>query len=415
MAKRAVLFVDDDPDILAGLKARLYPQRAQWQMAFASSGAEALELLRERHVDVIVTDMRMPEMDGAALLRQVQQTHPQVVRIVLSGQADQDTAIRAVPVAHQYLSKPCEPGQLEDVVNRACDLRELIGDDQVSTIVGRVESLPPFPRLYAELVTTLANQDATAADVARILGQDMAMCAKLLQMVNSAFFRLSRAITKVEQAVVYLGFGTIKQLVLTAEVFACPRPSSKLALLLEQMQEHALWVARLATAVTTDESHREDAFMAGLLHDIGKLVLAVELPEVLEEVTAASATGECSLIEAERAVYGATHAQIGGYLLGLWGLPLSVVEAVANHHEPSRVDAAQCDILATTHIANALVHAASATDESPGSQPWTALDLDFVERRGYTPHLSRWFDLAVSLGPEPACGEEPESPQQGAQ
>lgn len=398
MTKRAVLLVDDDQDILNGLKARLYAQRATWKMSFAAGGKQALEALAGDHFDVIVSDMRMPEMDGAALLRKVQEQYPEVVRIVLSGQADQETAVRAVPVAHQFLAKPCEPGVLEHVINRACDLRDVVGDEQVSSIVGRVETLPPFPRLYSQLVATLADEHATAADVARILSQDVAMCAKTLQMVNSAFFRISRRITKVEEAVVYLGLGTVKQLVLAAEVFACPRPDDELVEFLEQLQDHALWVARAAAALAPDDAIREEAFMAGLLHDIGKLVLAVELPEVMDEVLATAADQGCTVMAAEQAVFGATHAEIGGYLLGLWGLPLQVVEAVASHHRPSRVEANGFGVLASTHLADALVATVTARQAGEEAIPHPGLDHAFVERLGVATQIEDWLAQVARLG-----------------
>src|ERR1700690_3600413 len=119
---RRVLFVDDEPQILEGLRHRLHRQRKQWEMLFAESGKAALKILAHEPVDVIITDMRMPQMDGATLLTKVKELYPRVVRIVLSGHAELETALRAVPVAHQFLNKPSEPGVIEGVVERACNL-----------------------------------------------------------------------------------------------------------------------------------------------------------------------------------------------------------------------------------------------------------------------------------------------------
>ena len=153
-------------------------------------------------------------MDGAELLRRVQDEHPEVVRMVLSGHAEQEAAMKAVPVAHQYLTKPCEPGLLENVVERTCNLQALIGDETLRQTVGRIQTLPSPPRIYAQLTSVLSDESVSVDRVAEILKQDMAMSAKILQIVNSAFFRLSRTISHVEDAVIYLGFDTIKNLAL---------------------------------------------------------------------------------------------------------------------------------------------------------------------------------------------------------
>ncbi len=290
--KKRILFVDDEPRILEGLQHRLRRQRRRWEMSFVGSGREALEVLAAESIDVIVSDMRMPQMDGVTLLRRVQNEHSRVVRIILSGHAELENAIRAVPVAHQFLNKPCDAGVLENVVDRACSLQALINDEVVRRTVGKIETLPSLPRVYSQLMTALSDENVSIVDVARILKQDMAMCAKLLQIVNSAFFRLSRSVARIEDAVTYLGFNTIKQLALTVEVFGWGSEHASLAgLSLEALQRHSLLVASIASRMFDEPQQREDAFIAALLHDIGKLLLGMELPEYLESVVAAMLAG----------------------------------------------------------------------------------------------------------------------------
>jgi putative nucleotidyltransferase with HDIG domain len=388
-----ILFVDDEQNILDGLRHRLHRQRKKWHMLFAQSGAAALDLLEREPIDVIVSDMRMPTMDGATLLKKVQERYPRVVRIVLSGHAEMETALRAVPVAHQFLSKPCEPGVIESVVERACSLQALINEDVVKKTVGKVESLPALPRVYSQLMTILAKETASADEVAKILKQDMAMCAKVLQIVNSAFFGLARSVSKVEEAVTYLGFNTIKQVVLAVEVFQVSAARAPARLSLDALQRHAMLVATFAPAFFTDTKQREDAFVAGLLHDIGKLLLAVEIPEHFVKVFADMDGTRCPMHVAEQRAWGVTHAEVGAYLLGLWGLPYSVIEAVANHHCPQRVDSGEFGILAATHIADGLVNdelsALSPNRERQGG----SLDIAYLEKLGLADKLEDWRGL----------------------
>jgi len=394
MTGTRILFVDDEPKILEGLRHRLHRQRNKWHMLFVQSGPAALDVLAREPIDVIVSDMRMPEMDGATLLKKVQELHPRVVRIVLSGHAELETALRAVPVAHQFLSKPCEPGVLENVVERACNLQSLVNEDAVKRTVGRIESLPALPRVYSRLMTVLANETATGEEVAAILKQDMALCAKVLQIVNSAFFGLARSISKVEEAVTYLGFTAIKQIVLAVEVFRDSPAPAQPRLGPDALQRHSLLVAGFASTLFKGRKEKEEAFVAGLLHDIGKLVLAVKLPEHLAKVFAEMDRAPCPMSVAEKTVWGVTHAEVGAYLLGLWGLPYPMIEAVANHHEPRRVDSNEFGILAATHIADGLIndelHALAPQSERHGA----SMDVAYLEKLGLTDKIEGWRELA---------------------
>jgi HD-like signal output (HDOD) protein/CheY-like chemotaxis protein len=388
--KRRVLFVDDDPSILEGLRNRLHRLRSKWDMRFAGSGLEALKQLSEEPIDVIVSDMRMPVMDGAELLTKVRDRHPRVVRIVLSGHSELETTLRAVPVAHQFLIKPSEPGVIESVIERACNLQALIGEEVVHRVVGRIENLPSAPTVYVRLTAALSKETTSAGEISKILKQDMALCAKILQMVNSAFFRLPRSIARIEEAVAYLGFTTIKQIVLAAEVFGQSKAVTSPKLRIDDLQAHAMAVGDIVAGLFDEKKEKEDAFVAGLLHDVGKLVLVMEAPEQLDRVLAEMNGQACAMHVAEQALFGTTHAEVGGYLLGLWGLPYPVVEAVASHHNPTRIETREFGLLAATHIANELVceaaSAASAAEDPTADAPY----LGYVEELGMMDRLPAW-------------------------
>jgi HD-like signal output (HDOD) protein len=359
-------------------------------MLFAESGMAALDLLSREPVDVIITDMRMPQMDGATLLTKVQDLYPRVVRIVLSGHAELETALRAVPVAHQFLNKPSEPGVIENVVERACNLQSLISDNTVKQTVGKIDKLPSLPRVYSQLMVALSGENASTDDVAKILMQDMAICAKILQVVNSAFFRLPRSIGKIEEAVRYLGLTTVKHIALAVEVFQESQGHSRPppGFSMEALQQHSLLVGEVASGFFSDKQAKEDAFVVGLLHDIGKLLIAVELPEHMTKVLLEMKTTGSPMNVAEEKVWGVTHAEVGGYLLGLWGLPYPVIEAVANHHAPSRVDTKEFGILAALHVANALVH--EVVDRRGSTEQYAGLDLACLENLGVMDKIDAW-------------------------
>lgn len=392
---KRILFVDDEPDILAGLRGAAHRHRSEWTAVFVESGEAAMSELAEDGFDVVVTDMRMPGMDGAELLRRVNSDYPKMVRIILSGYAGLEVSMRAVPVAHQFLLKPCDAETLNSVIQRACDLQALIADDKILELVGNINALPSLPKIYAQLNDALVNVETTAVDIAAIVEQDMTICAKILQLVNSAFFRTAREVSSIEQAVVHLGTNMIKQLVLATEVFNSFPSASSSALV--AIQEHSLTVARVATRLCSDPKMVESAFMSAILHDIGKMVQMLVVTDPISEIRARRRDyGESEWV-AETALYGVSHAEVGGYLLGIWGLPYPIVEAVANHHCPGRVAVDHFDALGAVHLANGLVHEIAQQNHDGDSQPAPEIDLEFVARIGCIDRLPEWRALTEKM------------------
>jgi HD-like signal output (HDOD) protein len=362
-ALRHVLFVDDEPQVLEGLRLRLQPLRAKWHMTFVDSGADALSRFEHTPHDVIVSDISMPGMDGAQLLHAISERWPATIRIALSGMSDVEQKLRLLPLAHQYLSKPCRPEQLEDAVARSLQLREELTHPSILGIVGRIRQLPAQPKVFARLQVVMAKPDTTARDVARVIANDTALTVKVLQIANSAFFRRARRISNIEQAVLYLGFQTIRNLVMCAEVFSrWPGRMRHAAVDLEDLQLHAQRTAAVAQAITAGTQHADDTVLAALLHDIGYWILIQECPRELEQAIEFALAAEVPLPQAEYEILGASHAEIGAYLLAIWGLPYAVVEAVAHHHRPTRVKSAGLDSLAALAVSLAL----TGGDDSDG-------------------------------------------------
>jgi putative nucleotidyltransferase with HDIG domain len=389
---RKILFVDDDPRVLGALEILLRRNRERWDMTFAVSGEAALDKLQAECFDVIVSDMRMPGIDGAALLSRVQEEYPQMLRIVLSAYSDLESVLRVVPVAHQFMTKPCEVPVLEDSIEKACSLQALIPDMAIRRKVGKIDRLPSSPQVYSALIRTLSEPDATTADVVRILKQDIAICAKLLQLANSSFFQLAQRITSVERAVIYLGFNMVKNLVLSVGLCQAAKSIPE-GFSVDLLQRHSLATADLAARLLVPKEKREDAFMAGLLHDIGKLIFIQEYPEHLQRIRAAMRTDERPEFILEQEMAGVSHAEVGAYLLGLWGLPDAVVQAVAHHHMPHRKEENRFDVLSATYVANCLVN--EHTPLSPnGTRNRQAIDRDYLASLGVSDNLEMWREIA---------------------
>lgn len=393
---RRILFVDDERNILEGLRHRLHHQRRRWEMRFVESGREALEVLAGERFDVIVSDMRMPEMDGTALLRAVWQEYPEMARIVLSGHADERAMLHAMTIAHQFLPKPCDAAVLVNVVERVCDLRERMKDESVRQAVGRMTNLPAQPGLYSRLVSVLTDERASPSDVADVLAQDAALCTQILHIVNSAYYGLDRSIVAVEEAVVYLGLETVRQLALVAEIFRYAGAIPALGSISRvAVHRHVVLTASIASSFFESGRQRDTAFVTGLLHDVGKLLMAVELPDRLREIATVARNEGGPMDAIERRLHGVTHAEIGAYLLGLWHIPFEIVEAVAFHHDPSSVQSQGFHLSAAIHVADVLANEQLEPVITGARNSVADLDAAYMERLGITTaSLAQWRELA---------------------
>jgi HD-like signal output (HDOD) protein len=342
--------------------------------------------------------MRMPGIDGATLLCHVREQYPQVVRIVLSGQTELSTALRMVPVAHQFLDKPCDAEMLRVAVERACHLRALLSDDSIRRTVTALGDLPSLPRTYEALTQALAEPDTSLQKVAKIVEQDVGVSAKVLQLVNSAFFGIAHSITNIQSAVSHIGVNTLKNLVLSVEIFRAFKPKRDLpGFSLEKLQHHAQLTAHIAARLPVPKHLADIAMVAGMLHDVGKLILAWKLSEHFQKMLAEAIKAHCPVFKEEERENGFSHAEIGAYLLGLWGLPYTVVEAVALHHGPNRVPHQNFDAISAVYVANLLAH---ELDESSRDGPAVYILENYQEELttlGVWEQIPEWRAMAKGL------------------
>jgi HD-like signal output (HDOD) protein len=367
-------------------------------MNFVSSGREALNVLVKKPMDVIVSDMRMPEMDGGRLLTEVKKQHPHVVRIILSGQLDQEMTLKSVQLAHQSLSKPCDVEVLTHTLAKLFALRDFLSDKSIKSIISQIESLPSMPSIYTEIVTEMQADDPAIKKVGEIISKDLSMTAKILQMVNSAFFGLFRKINSPEQAVMMLGLETIKALVLSVKIFSEFNQKSFSWFQIDDLFNHSLRVSLYAKTIIKNENLGQElinnSMMAGLLHDLGKLILATNFEKPYRQVLAAAQGTGKNLLDLEYEAFGTSHAEIGAYLMGLWRLDNSIIEAIAFHHLPARSITQNIGLLTAVHVANALVHEArTPADQNTELQ----CDTEYLDKLEITSRIPQWRQVCKEL------------------
>jgi HD-like signal output (HDOD) protein len=389
--KKRILFVDDEDFVLRGLDRLLRPMREEWDMEFVNHGDKALERMAEMPFDVVISDMRMPAMNGAELLNEVMKRYPKTVRIILSGYADRDLILKCVGSTHQYLAKPCDAKTLRMTLQRATQLEHSLKSEDLRQLVTRCTELPSVPALYSEIIEALQDPSVDVEGIGALVMKDVAITAKILKLANSAFFGLGHEISSPGEAISYLGTDTIKSLILFANTFSLANPVRIEGFSLDVLWSHSLEVANAAKAVAfcegADRKLVDEAYVAGLLHDVGMLVFVTNLAGEYQSALQLVRDQKKSVADAEKQVFGSNHADVGGYLLGLWGLPVPVVEAIALHHHPGATMLKSFSPLTAVHIGNSLV---SAEKPSIAGAPPTELDLGYLASIGLKNNLKAW-------------------------
>jgi putative nucleotidyltransferase with HDIG domain len=278
----------------------------------------------------------------------------------------------------------------------------LLRDDAIKRVISQMDSLPSLPRLYREMTDVLRSPGGSLTDVGKVISRDVSMTAKILQLVNSAFFGFPRHISNPGQAAVLLGLDIIKSLVLSICIFSQFDTKKTAKGFLKGLWEHSVTTGKFSKMVAEDVNQEkvvvDHAFMAGLLHDTGKLILLSNFPEKYGKALSRSRDENLTLWESEREVFGISHGEVGAYLLGLWGLPVPIIEAIAFHHNPTRCMEKNFTPLTAVHVANAC-----DKDDGKKDEDYISFQVDsgYLSALNFEHRMPKWIKIcrgSVSKG-----------------
>ena len=394
--KLSILFVDDEPRILTGLRRMLHSMRNDFNMSLAPGGLEALEILESQPFDLILSDMRMPGMDGVTLLGEVRKRYPHMIRMALSGQASKETVLTSVGLVHQYLAKPCDADSLKMALLRLSDLQNLVECEELRRTLTALPTVPALPNNYENLKAESKSDDSSITGMADIVQNDPGLGARVTQLVSTAFFSRPHPAPSPYDGTVFLGMDVFKAIVTDEFAFRAFDPEIVLQLPLQVISSHSVHVARCAKAIAEAENVETDlvahAFTAGLLHDIGKLVFASEFASEYQSLlTSSFEAGEIVTDQNELDAFGATHWHVGAFLLSLWGLPEPITKAVELHHTPKTSDCCQFSPLTAVHVADAIVNEIDSTNTTSVT---VGLDMAYLDRNGLAEKTGLWENIA---------------------
>ncbi len=387
---RRVLVVHDDAAALERLRRAMQQREPAWEMSSAFSVEDALQEVEHSHPDVVVSVAR-PSLDGVALLARIRDQHSEIVRVLVGVQGADENALRALRIAHRAVPEPVDIHALLEAIRRTLLLRELVSNDAVRELLGKIGKLPPVPSVYARLTSRLEDPSVSVFELGRIVAEDPALSAQVLKIANSAYFSHGTPVSQIAAAAARLGTRLLRSLVLTAEVYHRLPISPFMVERLERLQKHSSLVARIASTLEPGVPWKDDAFTAGLLHDVGKLLMASQEPALHEQlVVEAETSGRCEYeIELER--LGAHHATLGACLLGMWGLPSPILEAVRMHHDLPAVLPTPLSPAAAVALGDLLAH---AVDPDPLG---TARHAPGLSTAMMDPRWPVWFEQARTM------------------
>jgi len=360
MGTRNLLFVDDQNDIREFINRISSSLGDEWEIEIAPDGARALEILNDRKVDVLVSELALTDMNAAELYKEVSRKYPGVIRFILTADTDRKLIMQTLGYVHQYLPKPCDVKAFFGVMQNSVRLREILSNEKLHARIASIKSLPSPPEIYNQLISELQSDNVSMQNIANLIKKDMGITAKLLQMINSAYFGLKNHIESPLQAVNMLGLDTVKNLVLTVGTFSQFKDPGVPGFSLETIYNYSVNVGACsrtyATILGLSRQGAEDSLMAGMLFDIGKLIMVTNFYGELKESSRLAYEKSIPLFEAEREVMGVNDAEIGAHLLSLWGLPDPILEAVALHYTPRFSPCQGKNVLTAVHLAYAADH-----------------------------------------------------------
>ncbi len=346
---KSILFVEDEEYVVKSLEESL--SESGYTTHVANNGQEALEMLSDTHFDIVISDVMMPDMDGVDFLETVKNDHPSTLRLALSGYSESTKIPKALEdnVAKLYMRKSWDSSEMIQTVNKMSDLQDVLSDHRILKLITSIKDLPSIPNLYYD-IASMIRQEKDIEKIAAEIMKDQAVTSQILRVANSAFYGAKTG--SLLQAIMYIGLSNVKNIVLTNSVFDLETVQNFNVSLL---WEHAVMTNKMAHLIYEECLGKKMPVIyasAGLLHDIGKILMYKYYDVKYEELIEEARNGHGRIVDLEFKHLELTHQELGGYLLNWWDLPLPIVEATLYHHRPLDPRVINKELVSVIHIAN---------------------------------------------------------------
>lgn len=349
---KKILIVDDDINIRSSLSDAFLD--TDYEIITRENGLAALEFLKSATVDLVISDMRMPEIDGYELLSKIKEKYPKVIRIIMVDSAEEASVFKVIlqNTAKFCILKPWNNEKVLEYIGQIFETEEILNSNDLLHLINNIEKLPTIDSSYQKILHMI-ERDADTGAISAEIEKDFAISTKLLQLANSAYYGLRTG--SVKHATVYLGLQNLKSLIYSTSILNTFNSASAQ----DQQKVNDLWSHAILTSkllhyiyeVFMIKKLPEAAYSAGLLHNIGTLILINNRIEDYTTVINKARIKSLDLLDVEREAFHVTHQEAGGYLASWWKLPFPIVEAALYHHRPLDAGVLNKEVIAAVHLA----------------------------------------------------------------
>lgn len=397
MDNYSILFVDDQPNILTAYKLLSHKDKSDRTYYFATDGAEAIEILWNNRIDVLITDYNMPILDGLKLTEYVEAHFPATVRVIVSGCLDYELFVDTMKHAHRFMSKPASLKELVGLLEGVSFIHSIINDKSIEKELLKITILPTLPDVYTKVCNAMEDEENySLKKVGEIVSEDIGMSSNILKFINSTYFSFDDSVTRIDQAVSLLGGDIIKMLILRETISRFVSSNEKE--FVERIFTHSSIVAKLVREIMIyEKSTKEEtnlAYTIAFLHDIGRLILFHSFKEKYSAVEKELYEKKGYIEEVETSHIGICHSKIAAYLFSLWGLPITIISPILNHHRINILDGNNPLILAALHVADNLEYMHLGSDLQIKQN---RINKKLIHSLGFDEHLSQWEEIAKEL------------------
>lgn len=397
--KRCIYVVDDEAEVTDTAVLIMRGMDSQWEVTGFKDPLEALAAVRAKAPDLILADQLMPQMQGSQLLEQVRAVSPKTIRIIMSAHAGLNK-LTLITSAHQYIAKPFDTIELRRVIGRSFAAQGRLEDSDLQAVATSLRSIPSLPGTYDALLRELRNDRNATTNIARLVAQDPGLTAKVLQLANSPLFGQHYLIDSPIEAVMCLGTDMIAAVVLAQSLFHHYESVSAAAMDWRKVWSHCWHTAYLTQHVCREMKFTriagEEAFLAGLLHETGRFVLADNYPERFRAACQGAEKMASPLVPRLREVFRASPYQVAAYILELWGMPANAIGAIAAQDAPAADQANGFTLASVLYVADGIA-SRQAPPDAFALEEW---DSAYLEAVGCLESIPEWEKFSTESKPD---------------
>jgi putative nucleotidyltransferase with HDIG domain len=394
MKPSALIFTDQE-SILESSRQAL---QDAWDLQPATSESEAKAQLESSQYQLLLIDKQKISTAESEFLTAVDQISPATPRLQftkLAPTGELEVHFSHPRVVSEENQAAAQPESFEEQIGHEVLRQTLFSKVGLSNILEKIQKTPTRPGVYFKVVEELTNPEGTIDNIAELVKEDPIVTARILRAVNSTALGLRRRLTDANEAVMMLGGERVRDVILLLEVLSVIDQNRCIGFSPDDVWNHSIQVAQLARKIMAKEtrcqSTRNAAFTAGLLHDVGKVLLAVNLPGRYAKTLILAKKNKTSLVEEEYKEFDTSHAELGTHLLESWELPIRILEAIMWHHSPDHFSSEKLAPRAAVFIANTLVRGDTSPSSTDKSE--TVSSLEFIQETWGDSNLEIWKDL----------------------